>query len=182
MECLFSICHVRSDLKVDYASLQLEGEAFEWWRGQYHSDAHNDWASVCGALEGYFNPYAKEQRVIRAEYERRIEAWVILPTETYFTYALRFVDEIVMAAPDDVDEIEMIILFRQSLPAYIRAAMDFPPALPNVRRAVAEVLDQLRDLGMDDAMEDSEEEEDPKEDPKEDPEEEPEEDTSDIDD
>ena len=64
MECLFAICHIRSDLKVDYASLQLEGEAFEWWRGQYHSDAHNDWASVCGALEGYFNPYAKEQRVI----------------------------------------------------------------------------------------------------------------------
>ena len=68
MECLFAICHVRSDLKVDYASLQLEGEAFEWWRGQYHTNAHNDWASVCGALEGHFNPYAKEQRAIRREY------------------------------------------------------------------------------------------------------------------
>ena len=71
MNILLCKCHVREEVRADFASYYLEGEAFFWWAGQYDAPSDNSWAESCQTLRGYFNPNAVDQRRRREEYEGR---------------------------------------------------------------------------------------------------------------
>ena len=147
MNILLCRCHVKEEIRGDFASYYLEGEAFFWWASQYDVPSDGSWAELCQTLRDYFNPHAVEQRRRRAEYEGRRRVWDRLPGEGDQDYVLRFNENIVQVAPEDVDDMELIDLFRVGLSEDLRAAMEYPPVLPDISRSMSTILYVIRYFG-----------------------------------
>ena len=98
-------------------------------------------------MRSYFNRHAVEQGKRSAEYEGRRRVWDRLPGEGDQDYVLRFNENIVQVAPEDVDDIELIDLFRVGLSEDLRAVMEYPPVLPDISRSMSIILYVIRYFG-----------------------------------
>ena len=139
MNGIFLACHVPERLYAILATMQLTGEALEWWIRKQTTPGHKSWIAMCHALRERYLTTPEGKR--RKKYLDNWVRWRRYDFETVEYYAGRFRTEILNLAPPDESQRELVELFWRELPASIRELYLGPLNIDDVEEVILEALE-----------------------------------------